>query len=74
MCLAVPMKLLKIDGVKGTVEMGNVNYEVNLELIDKPEIGGYLIVHAGFAINRIDKEEAIITLDLFKQINGKKDA
>ncbi len=74
MCLAVPMKLLKIDGVKGTVEMGNVNYEVNLELIDKPEIGGYLIIHAGFAINKIDKEEAIITLDLFKQINGKKDA
>jgi len=69
MCLAVPMKLIKIDGVKGIVEMGNINYEVNLELIEKPEIGEYLIVHAGFAINKINKEEAIITLGLFKEIN-----
>ncbi|MBN2544548.1 MAG: HypC/HybG/HupF family hydrogenase formation chaperone [Spirochaetes bacterium] len=74
MCLAVPMKLIKIDGINGIVELGNINYKVNLELIDNPLIGEYLIVHAGFAINKINEAEAIESINLINQIKENSNA
>ena len=48
MCLAVPMKLIKIEGEMGLVEVGNVRSEVGLQLVEGVKAGDYLIVHAGF--------------------------
>ena len=69
MCLAVPMKLTAIDGATGTVEQAGVRTTVGLDFIDSPQVGDYLVIHAGFAISRIDEEEAKQPLDLFRQID-----
>ena len=68
MCLAIPMKLEKIDGEKGIVTIGGVKREVGLQLVKDAKIGDYLIVHAGFAIQRLDEKEAEETLALFAEM------
>lgn len=68
MCLAVPMEVMKIDGQNARVALGGVARDIRLDVVDqRPEVGDYVIVHAGFAIHRIDPEEARITLELWKQ-------
>jgi hydrogenase expression/formation protein HypC len=68
MCLAVPMKLVEIDESKnGKAEAGGVLYSVNLRLIPDVKIGDYIIIHAGFAIEKLDEEEARKTLELFSE-------
>ncbi|MCE1245349.1 MAG: HypC/HybG/HupF family hydrogenase formation chaperone [Firmicutes bacterium] len=68
MCLAVPVKLVEIDGKKGKVETGGVVAEIGLAFIDEPQVGDYLIIHAGYALEKIDPEEAQKTLKLFEEI------
>ncbi len=69
MCLAVPMEVVEINGNMATVEVGDVQRRACLDLVDTfPEVGDYLIVHAGYAIHRIDPEEAKKTLEYFKEI------
>ena len=68
MCLAVPMKLIDIEDKKGTVELSGVRKKANLELLDEVAIGDYVIVHAGFAIQKLDEEEAEKTLSLLRQM------
>jgi len=58
MCLAVPMKLVQVDGAKGIARIRAVRQEVDLSLIDNPRIGDYVIVHAGFAIEKVDTRRA----------------
>ena len=69
MCLAVPMKLVEIlaDG-KGVAELDGCRHVVNLSLVSDARLGVYLIVHAGFAIEILDQEEADTTLALFAEI------
>ncbi len=68
MCLAVPMKVLGIEENTAVVDVGGTRRSVRLDVIDEqPEIGDYVIVHAGFAISRIDEEEARITLKYFEE-------
>lgn len=68
MCLAVPAKILEINGQKAKVDFGSVSTEVNISLIESPKIGDYVIVHAGYAIQVMDAAEAAETLELFQQI------
>ena len=58
MCLAIPMKLVARDGQSGTAEISGVTRKVALDLLPEAEIGDYLIVHAGYAIQRLDEAEA----------------
>lgn len=68
MCLAIPMKLIEITGEGvGKVDAGGVRAEVSLAMVPGVEVGDYLIVHAGFAIEVLDQEEAQIRLDLFQE-------
>ena len=68
MCLAIPMEILNIDGKNAEVQVGGVRQMIRLDVISEdPEVGDYVIVHAGFALNRIDKEEALATLKLFEE-------
>lgn len=68
MCLAVPGKVLSKDGAHAKVDFGGgVIREVNISLVDV-EVGQYVIVHAGFAIQVMDEEEAKETLELWQQI------
>ncbi len=72
MCLAIPMKVIKITGGLGVVELGGVRREISLQLVEDIEIGDYVIMHAGFAIQKLDEKEAEETLSLLRQIAGEE--
>ena len=70
MCLAIPLKVLKIvDENTLTVESGNMDLNVSSMLIGKVLIGEYVLVHAGFAIQKMSEKEAVETLSI---ISGEK--
>ncbi len=66
MCLGVPMKILEAQGVEAVAEMGNVRRRIRLDLVEDAKPGDYVIVHVGFAIERLDEKEALETLALFE--------
>ena len=72
MCLAVPGKILGIEehdqSRLGRVEFGGIVREVCLDLVPEAEVGDYVIVHAGFAISRLDAEEAERTYQLLAEM------
>ena len=68
MCLAIPGKVLSLDGNKGVVEIGNMKREVFMHLVPDAVVDEYVLVHAGCAIQLIDEEEAKITLDILKEL------
>jgi hydrogenase expression/formation protein HypC len=68
MCLAIPALVTSINGDLAQVDFGqNVLREVNVSLVDA-KIGDYVLVHAGYAIQKLDKEDALETLRLFNEI------
>nr|MDO8113811.1 HypC/HybG/HupF family hydrogenase formation chaperone [Candidatus Sigynarchaeota archaeon] len=72
MCIAVPVKILSIDGDRATVDYGGVKRNVSIALVnDQVQNGDYVIIHAGCAIQRIDPEEAQETLALMQEILGE---
>lgn len=70
MCLAVPMKIVQLTGTDAVVELGGVQRPVNLTLISDKEIktGDYVIVHAGFAIQKLDNADAEERLKLLQEM------
>ena len=58
MCLAVPLKLIEIDGKKAVGEALGVRREVRVDFIKEPKLGDYVMVHAGFAIERLPESQA----------------
>ena len=67
MCLAVPMKVVKREGDKGVAELEGVTREVALHFVDA-QVGDYILVHAGFAIQKVDEESALETIELFRSM------
>jgi len=67
MCVAIPMKLAEKNDAIGIVEMEGLRQEISLQLLEDVKVGDYVIVHAGFAIERLDESEAIETLELMKE-------
>ena len=68
MCVGVPMQVIAIDGDQATAEIDGVKREANLMLRDQGvQVGDYVIVHAGFAISRLDEAEARETLALMRE-------
>jgi len=68
MCIAVPLEVREIKDNIAKASVGNAIREVYLDLMDEVKVGDYILVHAGFAIEKLDKEEAEKTLSLFKEI------
>ncbi len=68
MCLAIPMKVKRIRDGSGIVEYRGVEREVSLLLLEDVREGDYILVHAGFAIGKIDEEAARETLDLIEDL------
>lgn len=67
MCLAIPGQITKvIDSDMAICNIGGIEKEVNVALIDQAAAGDWVIVHVGFALNRIDEEEATRTLEALK--------
>jgi hydrogenase expression/formation protein HypC len=67
MCLAVPGKILSIEGKDADVDFGGVTRKVNVSLV-KAGIGEYVIIHAGFAIQVVDREEAEETIKIWEEM------
>lgn len=67
MCLAVPMKVVEITDGTAICEIDGVRREGSLMMVDDVAVGDYVLLHAGFAIEKIDPEEAQKTLDIFRE-------
>jgi hydrogenase expression/formation protein HypC len=67
MCLAIPAKIIKIEDNVATIDVDGVQREASLLLLEDAMVGEYVIVHAGFAIQRIDEAAAMETLNLLRE-------
>ncbi len=71
MCLAVPLRISRIiDREQAVVLMGNSDMEVNISLIEDPQEGDYVLVHAGYAIERLERNEAETLKASFDVVRG----
>lgn len=71
MCLAIPARVVELQGDDiAIVDLGGVRKDVSLALVEDVAIGDYLIIHVGFALNKLDPEEAEKTLALFAEIGA----
>ena len=74
MCLAIPGQVISIDQsatpITAKVNFSGIVREVVIEWVDKVAVNDYVIVHAGFAISKLDEQEALKTLQLFEQLNN----
>jgi hydrogenase expression/formation protein HypC len=74
MCLAIPGKIVNIfeqDGLKmAKVDFGGIFRETCLDYVPEAKVGDYCVIHVGFAINLVNEEEALETLNLLKQISN----
>ncbi len=70
MCLAVPMKITSIDGFNATCEAKGIQREVSLFMLqgEPIDVGDHVLIHVGYAIQKISEEEAQSTWDLFDEI------
>lgn len=73
MCLALPVKVLQIgigpEGDGALVDLGGVKKEISLALLDDVAVGDYVILHVGYALSKLDPDEAARTLAMFSAIN-----
>ncbi len=67
MCWGIPGKIIKVSGDTAIVDFGGVRREVDISLVPDVKEGDYVIVHAGFAISKLDKEEAEEMIRLLKE-------
>jgi len=77
MCLAIPGKILDLEqegeSRLARVEFGGITRKVSLDLVPEAGVGDYVIVHVGFAISKVDEEEAHRTLELLEQMSALQD-
>lgn len=75
MCLAIPAQVVELlENDNAVIDVGGVRKEISLVLVEGVGVGDYVIVHVGYAINRLDPEEAEKTLALFAEIAAELDA
>ncbi len=67
MCLAIPSRIVEINDGLGTIDVDGVIRKVSLLLLEDPQVGDYVIVHAGFAIHKIDEIAALESLTILRQ-------
>ena len=71
MCLAIPMKIIdRMTSDMAIVESDGVTMEISLRLTDKAKVGDYVLVHAGFALEVMNPDEALRTLEAISELSG----
>ncbi len=69
MCLAIPVRVVELRGDEmAIVDLGGIRKEISLALVDGVQAGDYVILHVGYALSRLDPEEAERTLALFAEV------
>ena len=75
MCLAIPVKVIELgDDKTAIVDLDGVKKEISLALLDDVNVGDYVILHVGYALSKLDPEEAEKTLALFAELNAAQSA
>ena len=69
MCLAVPLQLIEVNGKEAVGEALGTRRKIRVDFIQEPKIGDYVIVHAGFAIERLPKEQALEDLETWEEMD-----
>jgi len=69
MCLGIPMRIKSINGEFARVEAGRLNCTINIQMLSSVKVGDYVIVHAGFAIEKVNADRAKETLRLIDEIH-----
>lgn len=71
MCLALPVKVMELGPSEtAIIDLGGVRKEISLALLDDVQVGDFVILHVGYALSKLDPEEAEKTLALFAQISA----
>ena len=70
MCLAVPLKLIEINGKTATGEAMGMTRQVRVDFIKDPQVGEYVMVHAGFAIERLPEGQALADLEAWEEMEA----
>ncbi len=73
MCLAVPLKILTVSDDMAEAGINGVNIKVSISLTPDVKIGDWVLVHAGFAIHRIEEKEALETISLLEELDEFND-
>lgn len=76
MCLSIPAKVESIKDEMAVVSVGGAQYDASLQMVEDVKVGDYILLHTGFAIQKISEEEALETLkvcDEFEEFNKKLD-
>ena len=69
MCLAIPAQITQIlDDARAIVNLGGITKEISIALLEKIAVGDYVIIHVGYALTRLDEDEAQKTLEVFAQM------
>jgi hydrogenase expression/formation protein HypC len=71
MCLSIPGKIIKIEDDTAEVAVGGTIVNIGIQMVDNVKVGDFVLVHAGFALQIIDEKEALITLQLLREMNDK---
>ena len=69
MCLSIPVRIVSIKGSIAEVSAGGAIFKAGLQMIENAQVGDYVLLHAGFAIQKINEKEALETIVLFEEIN-----
>jgi len=70
MCLAIPLKLIEIHGSTAMGEAMGMQREIRVDFIPAPQLGDYVIVHAGFAIERLPEAQALEDLEAWEEVQN----
>jgi hydrogenase expression/formation protein HypC len=74
MCLSIPARVEEIQGDEAVVSVGGTTYKASLQMLDNVNVGDFILMHTGFALQKISPEEAEATLRLFKEFENFNNA
>ena len=69
MCLSIPVRIVSIDGSTAEVSAGGATFKAGLQMVENVQVGDYILLHAGFAIQKISEKDAAETLQLLREMN-----
>jgi hydrogenase expression/formation protein HypC len=70
MCLSIPAQIISIDGTMAEVSSGGAVFRADLQMLEDAKVGDYILLHAGFAIQKVSEKEAEKTIRLFEEMNN----
>ena len=71
MCLAVPLRLVEINGKEALGESLGLKRKIRVDFIEEPKVGDYVMVHAGFAIERVPEKQALEDLEAWEEVDSE---